>query len=75
MAHECVTCSEEDPALTVGGFGWWSARPCRGLTGERIPLPLEEAGHRHQEAAEYGTEAEPQSAVDQDQLVSAQLGS
>lgn len=60
-------------SLTLGGLGLGPTWRRGGLAGERVPSPLEEAGHGQEEAADDGTEAEAQRAVDQSQLVGAQL--
>lgn len=61
--------------LTLRGLGLNPTRPWGRLAGEVVPPPLEEAGHCQEEAADDGTEAEPQGAVDQGQLVGTQLQS
>lgn len=59
--------------LTLGGLGLRPTWPWGGLAGDLVPPPLQETGHGQQEAADDGTEAEPQRAVDQGQLVGTQL--
>lgn len=59
--------------LTLGGLGPHPTWPWGWLAGDLVPPPLQETGHGQQEAADDGAEAEPQRAVDQGQLVGAQL--
>lgn len=61
--------------LTIEGLGLGLTWPLGGLAGELVSFPLEKAGHGQEKAANDGTKAEPQRAVDQGHLISAQLQS
>lgn len=50
--------------LTIEGLGLGLTWPLGGLAGELVSSSLEKAGHGQEKAANDGTKAEPQRAVD-----------